>query len=727
MDCNRKASATEEIPSTAIESNLNGSYAQLHLVPLKTLSQLLEYNLKLKQEYDCMMNNTRDVYLLHQLRKTLECRIQAVTDEMRSRKTTAVSSSRDPPWLAEINEKLHSIFKLKSFRQGQVEVISAALDGRDIVALMPTGGGKSLCYQLPAVCVKGRTKGVTVVISPLRSLMHDQVGDLQKKGVDAILACPGSPEYRTRLQGRKLPTLVYVTPEMLERNRPLLNILSALNDSLRLARFVIDEAHCLPEWGKDFRKDYDALGTLKERFPGVPLMALTASATPSAILDIVQRLRLFNHFQYQQSFNRPNLTYSVLPKPKGHRKTVDNIAAYISSLHADHSGVIYCLTRKTTEKVAAYLRESGIGAKHYHAELTSAEKISVQNEWKAGECKVIVSTTAFGMGIDKADVRYVIHYDLPRNLIGLYQETGRAGRDGNPADCILYYRYNDFTRLIYMIRNPTDPESATKETREEQEREAYLVMQYCVDSIDCRRQQILFHFGEDIAASRCNAHCDNCVNDTPVLDQDVTLDAINIVKVVGMLAEGDVTVEYCRDVFRGKTSATVRGRSHHMSRLFGLGRHLSQTLTERLFSLLLSKGILDLHFSCDNPGGWHITYIKLGPHAQSFLLASEDKQRIYMKVRQEKKPPQLKTSKQAAAKRPKPLPQKHQISEPESEDDLYVDDPPQDENSFIEDPTPAEIIIELSDSESENDGQGEDAPPESLYSELRTERQRVCN
>ncbi|KAK0197429.1 P-loop containing nucleoside triphosphate hydrolase protein [Armillaria mellea] len=510
-----------------------------------------------------------------------------------------------------MNEKLHSIFRLKSFRQGQAEIISAALDGRDIMALMPTGGGKSLCYQLPAVCVKGRRKGVTVVISPLRSLMHDQVDDLHKKGVDAILACPGSSEYRTRLQGRKLPALVYVTPEMLERNRTLSDILSTLNDSLRLARFVIDEAHCLPGWGKDFRKDYDALGTLKEKFPRVPLMALTGSATPSAILDIVQRLRLFNHFQYKQSFDRPNLTYSVLPKPKGHRKTVDNIAAYISSLHADHSGVIYCLTRKTTEKVAAYLRESGIGAKHYHAELTSVEKTRVQNEWKVGECKVIVSTTAFGMGIDKADVRYVIHYDLPRNIVGLYQETGRAGRDGDSADCILYYRYSDFTRLIYMIRNPTDPESTTKETREEQEREAYLVMQYCVNSIDCRRKQILLHLGENIEASRCNAHCDNCLSDASVLDQDVTLDAINIVRVVAMLAEGNVTVEYCRDVFRGKTTATVRGRSHHMSRLFGLGRHLSQTLTERLFSLLLSKGILDLHFSCDNPGRWHTTYIKV--------------------------------------------------------------------------------------------------------------------
>ncbi|KAK0441171.1 P-loop containing nucleoside triphosphate hydrolase protein [Desarmillaria tabescens] len=624
-----------------------------------------------------------------------------------------------------MNEKLRSIFKLKSFRPGQEEIISAALDGRDVLALMPTGGGKSLCFQLPAVCVKGRTKGVTVVISPLRALMHDQIDDLHKKGIDAILTGPGFPEYRARLQGRKLPSLVYVTPEMLERNEELLDMLSNLNDSRRLARLVIDEAHCLPGWGKDFRKDYDALGSLRERFPGVPIMALTASATRSAILDIVQRLRLSNPFQYEQSFNRPNLTYSVLPKPKGHRKAVDNIASFISSSHADHSGVIYCLTRKTTEKVAAYLRESGIRAKHYHAELTPAEKTKVQNEWKAGECKVIVSTTAFGMGIDKADVRYVIHYDIPRNLVGLYQETGRAGRDGNPADCVLYYRYGDFTRLIHMIRNPTDPESTTKETREEQEREAYLVMQYCVNNIDCRRQQILFHFGEHIETSSCDAHCDSCLSDTLVLDQDVTLDAINVVKVVGMLEEGDVTIEYCRDVFRGKTTATVRGRLHHMSRLFGVGRHLPQTLTERLFSTLLSKGILDLHFSCDSPGRWHTTYVKLGPAAHSFLLESEDKQMLFMKVRQEQKSPQLKTSKQAGAKRPKPLRQKHQANDSESEDDLYIDNPRDEETSLVEDPTPAEIVIELSDSESENDTQMGDTPLESLYSKLRTERRRV--
>ncbi|KAK0210459.1 ATP-dependent DNA helicase [Desarmillaria ectypa] len=506
-----------------------------------------------------------------------------------------------------MDEKLYSIFKLKSFRPGQEEVISAALDGRDVLALMPTGGGKSLCFQLPAVCVKGRMKGVIVVISPLRALMHDQIDDLHKKGIDAILASPGYPEYRARLQGRKLPSLVYVTPEMPEKNRALLDVLSTLNDSQRLAQFVVDEAHCFPGWGKDFRKDYDALGTLKEKSSGVPIMALTASAT------------------------RPNLIYSVLSKPKGHRKAVGNIATSISSSHADHS--------------------------------------------------------------DKADVRYV-----PRNLVGLYQETGRASRDGNPADCILCdsytrtkiksiltqipdYRHGDFTRLIYMIRNPTDPESTTKETREEQEREAHLVMQYCVNNIDCRRQQVLSYFGENVEASSCNAHCDSCLSDALVLDQGVTSDAINIVNVVGMLEEGDVTIEYCRDVFRGKTTTTVRGRSHHMSRLFGLGRRLSQTLTERLFSILLSKRILDLHFSCDSRGRWHTTYVKLGPAAQSFLLASEDKQTIFMKVRQKQESSHLKTSKQAAIKRPKPLRQKYQVNESESEDDLYVNDPRDEESN----------------------------------------------
>ncbi|KAJ6500335.1 DNA helicase [Mycena sanguinolenta] len=526
------------------------------------------------------------------------------------------------PYAAEIKSHLNSTFGLKTFRPNQFEAINATMDGRDVFVLMPTGGGKSLCFQLPAVCRGGRTRGVTVVVSPLLALMHDQVNALKQKGIDAVLLTSTTSEtearhIRDRFYSKERPTLLYVTPERLKISESTKSMLAYLYRSNELARFVIDEAHCISTWGQDFREAYQNLHTLRQDYPNVPIMALTATADQKTVDDILGRLGLRQPAVFKQSFNRTNLNYVITPKV-----SIDQMVSFIQGSHPNQSGVIYRTGRDKCEKLAAELRKKGLKAAHFHARLEADDKARVQSEWKSGKTHIIVATIAFGMGIDKANVRFVIHFDLPKNMDGYYQETGRAGRDGLPADCILYYSYRDLQPILKMIRD-TREQNTTPESIARQEAAVRSVVRYCENESVCRRTQILQHFGEKFDKKDCHSRCNNCANEGLVVTEDFTKEAKIVLSLVQSLERGqeNVTVDHCRSIFKGSNNNAVRTKGHDQHPHFGAGKDMPKELAELLFNRLL---YLDaLMEKSVRTGQWHVQYLKLGSKANDFLTGGK--------------------------------------------------------------------------------------------------------
>jgi ATP-dependent DNA helicase RecQ len=408
--------------------------------------------------------------------------------------------SHPSPCHHDILALLKQVFGFSSFRPLQREIIEDALAGLDVFALLPTGGGKSLCFQLPALV----RSGLTLVVSPLISLMKDQVDALRACGVEATYLNSSVPagEIGDRMQGIREGRyrLVYVAPERLLMPE-FLGELQRCN----IALLAVDEAHCISEWGHDFRPEYRQLANLRGVFPDVPIMAVTATATDRVRGDIVEQLQLREARCYVASFNRPNLTYRVVPK----NEPVSQVIEYITT-RADESGIIYCKARHTADSLAQDLARANILAKPYHAGLSPVERARHQELFLRDEVRVICATIAFGMGINKPNVRYVLHYDVPKNVEGYYQETGRAGRDGLPSECLLLFSAGDIAKYSHFINDK--PEQEQMVTREQLRR----IASYA-ETTECRRRVLLRYFGEEMEIQNCG-NCDNCLTPRELFD-----------------------------------------------------------------------------------------------------------------------------------------------------------------------------------------------------------------
>lgn len=426
------------------------------------------------------------------------------------------------PHCAKLRQVFSQVFKLKMFRTNQFEAINAAMLKNDVFILMPTGGGKSLCYQLPALI----SEGVTFVVSPLKSLIHDQMTKMNEKqpGSAASLSGDISSETFSQIsQSLKSPDcaikIVFVTPEKISSSVWLGKIFQTLYATKRLARFVIDEAHCVSQWGHDFRPDYTKLSKLRNQFSDVPFMALTATATQKVRLDINKQLSLRDPKWFMQSFNRANLKFEVRPKVKA---CLDQIITLLQQNFPNQSGIIYCFSRKDCESVSKQLRSKRIQAQAYHAGMADDKRRQIQEMWLKNKFRIVVATIAFGMGVDKPDVRFVIHHSIPKSIEGYYQEVGRAGRDGRPARCILYYTSGDVSKCRTLLKK-----SDTKKIILEAQL-AYLddVQVFCENRHQCRRVQLLKYFGEIYDPIHCRGNhttaCDNCLSDEVFVEKDVT-------------------------------------------------------------------------------------------------------------------------------------------------------------------------------------------------------------
>jgi ATP-dependent DNA helicase RecQ len=482
---------------------------------------------------------------------------------------------------------LHRVFGYDSFRGQQAEIIQQVVGGGDALVLMPTGGGKSLCYQIPALV----RPGTAVVISPLIALMQDQVDALSALGVRAaFLNSTQNGAERLRVEAAFLAgqlDLLYLAPERLRMGST-----GDLLDRANIALFAIDEAHCVSQWGHDFRPDYLQLSVLHERWPSVPRIALTATATEQTHAEIVRRLDLSGSAQFVSSFDRPNIQYRIEPK----NQPLQQLLTLIRSEHPGDAGIVYCLSRASVEKTAEFLVEHGIVALPYHAGLDSAVRQRNQSRFLREDGIVMVATIAFGMGIDKPDVRFVAHLDLPKSVEGYYQETGRAGRDGLPSTAWLAYGLQDVVQQRRMIDTSTgsvqasDSENRAHRMRLSQHLDAMLAL---CETLECRRVQLLAYFGEKSTAC---GNCDTCLN--PPEGWDGTIPAQKLLSTVVRLARErnqKFGAQHIIDILLGKRNTRVEQQGHDSIATFGIGGELGEQEWRGVVRQLLAQGLLGVN------------------------------------------------------------------------------------------------------------------------------------
>ncbi|CAH9128050.1 unnamed protein product [Cuscuta epithymum] len=498
-------------------------------------------------------------------------------------------------WDSEADDMRFNVFGISNYRPNQREIVNAIMSGKDVLVIMAAGGGKSLCYQLPALL----RNGVALVVSPLVSLIQDQVMGLTALGIPAFKLTSTTTKddekyiYKALEKGEEELKILYVTPEKISKSKRFMSKLEKCHHAGRLSLISIDEAHCCSQWGHDFRPDYKNLGILKTQFPNVPLIALTATATRKVQDDLMEMLHIPRCVKFVSTVNRPNLFYMVKEKSSVGKIVIDEIAQYIETSYPNNeSGIVYCFSRKECEQVAQELLLRGISAGYYHADMDVYAREEVHLRWSSGKLQVIVGTVAFGMGINKPDVRFVIHHSLSKSMETYYQESGRAGRDGLPSECVLYFRPADVPRLSSMVFY----ENAGLKN-------LYSIVRFCQSKRVCRRSAFFRHFAE--AVQDCNGMCDNCAFSSEVKELDVSSHTKVIVSYVHEVQENDQRVTMLQLVEKVKV------------KLNGAGLVLQRDELEQLVIQLITEHVLKEEFQ--HTAYATNAYIAVGPLAKQLL------------------------------------------------------------------------------------------------------------